>query len=116
MEIKKSLKIKGKSQEKLVPTLFDKNSMKLHYLTLKFFIEKGLEILSVDQVMRFIQEPVMRNYVVENACQRKLAKTKQEKQYRKNLSNVVYGRCLLNKRKHVDAVFVMSSRDFKREV
>ena len=58
----------------------------------------------------------MWDYVLENARQRKLAKTKQEKQYRKNLSNVVYGRCLLNKRKHVDAVFVMDSRNFKREV
>ena len=75
-----------------------------------------LKPFPIFKVLKFVQQPVMKKYISENAMQRKKAKTKQQKTYYKNLNNMVFGKTLMNKRKHSDNVFVTSVSEFKREV
>ena len=117
MTQKENIGIKGKSQQpKLIPHLFDQKNIKLHYLTLKFLLEEGVELIKCVKVLRFTQTKVMAPYIKENTQKRKIAKSTQEKEYRKLLNNTVYGRTLLNKRHYSNAHFVLNSKSYNREV
>ena len=115
LEIKNKVTKTGKPQPKVVPNLFKKEAIKLHYTMLQFMMQHGCILESIESVVSFVQAPVMRKYIGGNAKSRKKQKTAQGKAYYKALSNLAYGRCMLNSRKYKNVKLVTNKKEFERE-
>ena len=87
MQIKKPSKVK-----KLVQTLFDKKNYTLHYQTLKLYVELGLVVTKLHQLLSFRQDKWLTPYVRLNTEKRKQAKTKFEEDFFKLMVNSSFGK------------------------
>ena len=99
---------------KSVPSLLEK-TLYLHYLNLKLFLEEGMILNEIFEVVEFHQEKALASYIQENTVKRKAAKTLEEKNFRKLLNNQVFGRTIMNRRNHGKTTIVTSQAEFKRE-
>ena len=59
---------------KLIPTLRDKKEYVLHYRNLQPYLDLGLKIKKVHQVLEFDQCPLLKQYIDFNTEKRKHAK------------------------------------------
>ncbi|ODM91771.1 hypothetical protein Ocin01_14912 [Orchesella cincta] len=83
--------------KRLIADLTPKINYVAHSRLLKFFVELGLIITNVRNVLEFHQSAFLKSYVEQAASLRKASKTKFESDTFKKLSNAVYGRSLLQK-------------------
>ena len=81
--------------EKLIPNL-------LHHRVLSLYLDLGLKVKSVRRVLKYKQSPWLKEYIDFNTEKRKHAKSKFEKDLYKLFNNSIFGRSLMNMRKHVD--------------
>ena len=83
------IKIGGR---KLCLTLNDKKNYICHYRNLKLYLELGLEITKVSNVLQFNQSAWVREYIVLNTKMRKKAKNDFEKNFAKLMNNSFFGK------------------------
>ena len=78
--------------KKLIADLHDKVCYKIHYLCLKFILEMGYVLKKVHRIVRFVQSPFLRDYVLKNTKCRNQATSDFEKSYFKLKTNSIFGK------------------------
>ena len=101
-------KCKRAKSEKLLTTLEDKDHYVVHYRNLKLYLQLGLRIKQIHNVLEFDQEPWLKPYIDFNTQKRKEAKTEFEKSFYKLLNCSVFGKLLECQRKQ-RSVFLTNS-------
>jgi len=85
--------------EKLIPNLNDKDEYVLHYRNLQYYIQKGMVLEHIYEVIGFDQSPWMKPYIEMNTAFRAKAKNDFEKDFFKLMNNAVFGKTMENLRK-----------------
>ena len=87
---------------KLIPTLRDKKEYVLYYCNLQLYLDFGLKIKKVHQVLKFDQSPWLKQHIDFNTEKRKYAKNSFKKDFFKLMNNSVFGKTMENFCKRVD--------------
>ena len=99
---------------KLIPNLFNKKEYVCHYRLLQFYVEHGLKVAKVHEIMSFKQSPHLKSYILKNTELRKQAKTPFEKDFFKLLNNSCFGKTMENIRKRKDIRLVNNGKSAKK--
>ena len=104
-------KMKINKHDKLVCTLYDKNGYVAHIKNIKQALNYGLKLKkSLYKAIAFYQEAWLKPYIDMNTELRKKAKNGFEKDFYKLMSNAVFGRSVMNVRKHRDVKLVTDDK------
>lgn len=95
---------------RLITHLLGVKNYAIHYTVLKQVLELGLVLKKVHRVLAFNQSLWLRPYIDFNTEMRKNAQNDFEKDYYKLKINSLYGRCLMNVRKHNNIEIVNQRR------
>lgn len=99
---------KKSTQNKLMLTLYDKKKYVTHIRNLIHCMRHGLQVEKVHRVLQFSQAPWLKEYIELNTRMRSQATDDFSKTFFKNMNNQVYGRTLLNIRKHRNIKLITS--------
>jgi hypothetical protein len=92
MDMRAQYTISHTKSSKLIPSLFDKKNMMLHYRNLRFYMMCGLQLTKVHKAIRFRQSRWLEPYIRTNTELRALATDPVEVKLRKDMVNVIYVR------------------------
>ena len=81
---------------KLIPHFFKRSNYIIHYITLRYYLRKGLKVTAIHRVLTFCQEPWLKQYIHDNTERRKKEQTTFGKDLYKLMNNAVYGKTLEN--------------------
>lgn len=98
-----------KPTEKLIPNLRDKTNYVLHYENLKLYLDLGMKLKRVHQVLEFRQSAWMKPYVDLCTENRRNAKSEFAKNFWKLCINAVYGKSMENVRNHMNLRLIHDS-------
>ena len=84
--------------QKLLLTLRDKTNSVLHYRNLQFYLELGMKLKRVHNVLAFDQKDWMKSYISLNTELRKQATSDFERNFFKLMNNSVFGKTMENLR------------------
>lgn len=90
---------------KLCGTFLKKEKYVIHFANLKFYLEEGLKLDYIHKVIQFEQEDFIQPFITKMTLKRASAKTEFKKQTAKLIANAIYGRWLMNVRKHIEVKF-----------
>ena len=91
-----------KPEKKLLMTCRDKIEYVVHFKLLKFYLEMGMEITRIHQVIQFRQLPIFKDYIDGNSAKRSVATSDFEKDLYKLLNNALFGKTMENVRGRKD--------------
>ena len=97
-DMKKKLKLpkQNKRLMKLAPNQRDKVRYTVHFACLQFYLEKGMVLGKIHQMVRFKQYPWMKAYIEGNLQRRKEAQNTFDKDFWKLMNNSLYGKSIEN--------------------
>lgn len=87
-----------KPGRRLVATHFAKKNYLTTLPLLQLYMELGVQVTAVKNIITFEQKDFFKNYVERNIALRKQSKSSFKSQLFKSLSNMSFGKCILNKR------------------
>ena len=114
IDLLEKLKMKPGNISKLVPNLYNKQKYVVHYRNLKLYLNCGLKLTRIHRILQFNQSPWMRSYINFNTEMRKKATNSFEKDFFKLANNSVFGRTMINVRKHRRVVLITTPRKLRR--
>jgi hypothetical protein len=91
-----------KPEKKLLMTCRDKVEYVVHFKLLKFYLEMGMKITRIHQVIQFNQQPIFKNYIDNNSALRQAATCDFTKDLYKFLNNALFGKTMENVRGRKD--------------
>ena len=94
---KSSLKMK-----KLIPHLGPRKHYIIHYRNLRFYLEEGMKLTKIHNVLEFDQSTWLAPYILKNQQLRAIAKSDFEKNQPKLFNNSIYGKTCENQKKRTD--------------
>ena len=91
---------------KLMATLYPRKNYVLHYRNLQYYIQQGLKLERVHRILKFRQEPLMKEYILFNSMRRAQSNNDFDTNFYKFLSNSLFGKTMerVDKRKVVRLV------------
>ena len=104
-------------ENKLSHTLFDKEKYIVHHRAFKQYIDYGMIVTKIHEVLFFDEEPWAREYI--NFCVEKRKEAKKngiesQVQFWKDMMNKPYGKTMENVRNHVDFRLVNNRKKLKK--
>lgn len=111
---KKLEPIKFKSSYKLLLTQYDKKNYCIHFKLLQYFLNKGMKLTKIHNVVRFTQKRFLKPYVDFNSRQRAQAQNSFEKDFYKLKNNSLFGKTMEDVRKHSIYKLVTDPDYFKK--
>ena len=109
-------RIPDENVEKLVLNLHDKKGYVLHVAALKFYLQMGLEVESINRCIRFKQKRWLKPYIDFNTEKRKASKSDFEKDFFKLMNNAPYGKTMEDVKNHIDFELVTSDKRMQKVV
>jgi hypothetical protein len=101
------------NQSKLVPHLGNRRRYVVHYRNLQYYLSKGMKLVRVHEVVRFVQKPWLREYVLFNARLRSQAKNDFEKNLYKFFVNSIFGKSMEQVRNRETVHIISNIRQLK---
>lgn len=105
---------KFKSSYKLLLTQFDKKNYCIHFKLLQYFLNKGMKVTKIHNVIRFTQKRFLKPYIEFNSCQRAQANNSFEKDFYKLKNNSLFGKTMEDVRKHSIYKLVTDVEQFRK--
>ena len=109
-------KIKIGNCQKLIPNLWNKRGIIVHYKLLKQALEMGCKLMRVKRGVKFREEPWLKSFIEMNSRLRQAAENKFEKDFFKLMNNSVFGKTMENVRKRRDIELVYDFKKFRKLV
>ena len=106
--------IKMNNTTKLCLTLHGKVKYKLHQKNLRQYLKHGMKLKKIHRVLRFKQEPWIRDYIECNTMLRQSAKTKHDQALPKLMNNSVFGKTCEDPSKYQEVKLVCGEHSVKR--
>ena len=103
-----------KSSYKLLLTQNDKENYCVHFKILKYYLQQGMQLMKIHNVVQFTQKAFLRPYIEFNTKQRALAQSKHEKDFYKLRNNSLFGKTMEDVRKHGNYKLVTDVNTFQR--
>lgn len=100
----------GSKHPKLMTTVENKSNYIAHYWTVQQAIELGIIIVKVNRLLRFSQKCWLKPYIDSNTARRAAATSNFHKEFFKLMNNSIYGKCLENKRNHMNLKLVSDEK------
>ncbi|GFU51742.1 uncharacterized protein NPIL_94521 [Nephila pilipes] len=91
----------SKQNRKLTPSFHTKYNYVVHYLNLKFYLEKNMVLQKIHNILSFRQKPGLKPYVIFNNDKRQSTKHPFERDLFKLMNNAWFGKSLQNPRKRL---------------
>jgi hypothetical protein len=88
--------------KKLCTTFFDKTDYVINFRHLKLVLSLGVELVKVNKVIQYHQEPFMKSYIMLNTEERIKSKNDFEKDFFKLMNNSIYGKTMENVRNRIN--------------
>ena len=102
--------------EKLCGTFNDKNNYIVHIKNLRFYLEQGMELVSIERAVQFSQKAWLKDWIDLNTNFRKKASNDFEKDYFKLMNNSVFGKTMENVRDRIDIKLAFDEKYFKKYI
>ena len=99
-----------KLSTKLTPNLYDKTNYVVHYRNLKFYLDQGMIVTKIHQILAFEQSPWLKKYIDFNTDMWKQSSSEYAKDFYKLMNNSVFGKSQENLRNRVN-VEVITKRN-----
>lgn len=100
--------------EKLCGTFMDKNNYIVHIKNLKFYLEQGMELVSINRAVQFEQKTWLKEWIDINTYFRQNAKNDFEKDYFKLMNNSVFGKTMENVRDRIEVKLAFDETYFRK--
>ena len=109
--LKNALKLTASKTNKLRQTFHPKRNYVVHYRNLKFYVNNGIKITKVHQVVKFRQSKWLSSYIALNTQKRQEAYTKFDQDFYKLISNSTFGKFYQSLRNRVSVSFIKTEEE-----
>ena len=107
---------KSYKSSKLSTTFNDRIEYTVHFANLKFYLQSGLKLKKVHQVLAFRQAPVMKEFAEYCTKMRSTSKTKSRKELYKLIANSCFGKTIERPEKFLNCRLITNADDAKRQM